>query len=91
MLRYQESQGEVARGNVARRAQTIVDTLGWDPECALEQSWGFIATELHEPEDAWAPALVLRKLGGDLARLDSWLRGLPTDARTFAEQGLEAS
>jgi hypothetical protein len=86
MMRFDETEGGGRLAEIGRRARKIVDTLAWDRGRATEQAWRFLDADLKEPEDVWAPALVLRKLDGESDRVRRWLAGLSPEARALAEQ-----
>lgn len=86
LLRFDAEDGGKRAAQISRRARAIVDTLGWDPGTSCAQAWAFAESELDEPEDAWAPHLVLSALGNDPERVRTWLGGLPPDARAFIDR-----
>ena len=62
----------------------MVDTLGWDPVTSRAQAWAFAESGLDQPEDAWAPHLVLSALAAhEPERLQAWVGGLSPEARAF--------
>ncbi len=83
MLRFDAEEGGTRAGEISRRAQAMVDTLGWDPATAIKQAWAFVESELHEPHDAWGPHLVLSTLGAAPDRLRTWTAGLAPEARAI--------
>ena len=85
ILSYDAEEGGQRAAEISRRAWAIVDTLGWDRATSCAQAWAFAEAELEGPADAWAPHLVLSTLGDDPARVQTWMEGIPTDARSFIQ------
>jgi hypothetical protein len=81
MLRFDAETGGAKAAEIGRRAQAILDTFAWEPATAAEQTWAFIQSELHEPQDAWGPHLVLSGLGREPEKVQAWARDLPPEAR----------
>jgi hypothetical protein len=75
ILRFeQEERGGAADLEATRaRARTIVEMLGWDVSTVLAHTWSFVETKVEDPEDAWAPLLVLRALEPNRERLEAWV------------------
>jgi hypothetical protein len=85
MLRFDAEEGGERAPDISRRAREMVGTLSWDPATSCAQAWAFAEAALEEPADAWAPHLVLSTLGDDPDRLQTWVRGLPAEARAFID------
>jgi hypothetical protein len=83
MLRFQDDPRGAKVAEIHRRVRVLVDTLAWDAEATLAQTWAFVGSRLHEPDDAWGPSLVLEKLEPDAKRVQDWLAGLEPEARTI--------
>lgn len=84
MLRFDADAGGKRAAEISRRARAVVDTLGWDPGTSCAQAWEFAESELDQPEDAWAPHVVLSALAADEPeRLEAWVAGLSPQARAF--------
>ena len=80
MLRFDAEQGGAKAAEIGRRARAILDTFGWEPETAAAQTWAFIESELHEPQDAWGPHLVFSTLGREPEKVQAWALNLPPEA-----------
>jgi hypothetical protein len=85
MLRFDAEEGGHRAAEISRRARAMVDTLGWDPATSCAQAWAFAEAGLEEPADAWAPHVVLSALDDDPDHLQTWVAGLPAEARAFID------
>ncbi|HJZ84557.1 MAG TPA: hypothetical protein VKN99_05265 [Polyangia bacterium] len=89
-LRYvaEQEQGperEQHQAQAHARVTEIVEALRWNADEVVRYVWQWLETPLAEPEDVFAPALLLRALGADQARVQRWLDALPEATRRLAD------
>lgn len=64
---------------VRDRIKATVEALRWNREEVLRLVWELMPESFDFPEDAYAPALLLRELGADPGKLRAWLDRLPPE------------
>ena len=83
MWRYDREQGGHGAAGISARTRAMLETLAWDPETAVTQAWAFVADDLHEPDDAWGPYLLLVHLKTADLRMRAWIHALPRETRAL--------
>ena len=59
--------------DIRDRVQSIVRALSWSREAVIGHVWSLLEGGLEQPEDAFAPALILRGLAPDDPQARQWL------------------
>lgn len=83
MWRYDREQGGQGAAGIGARTRAMLETLAWDPQTAAAQAWAFVTEDVHEPEDAWGPYLLLVHLQSADLRLRAWIHTLPRSTRAM--------
>ncbi len=83
MWRYDRQEGGRGADNISARTRAMLETLAWDPQTAVTQAWAFVANDVHQPEDAWGPYLLLVHLKTADLRLRAWVHTLPRPTRAL--------
>jgi hypothetical protein len=88
MLRFRGDGDASLLAGIQARIGDVLETLAWDAEAALKQTWAFIAQRLDGDafDDAWGPYVALRILEPDGKRVAHWLADLGQEARAVIEE-----
>jgi hypothetical protein len=83
LWRYDRENGGQGAAGIVARIRATLDTLAWAPAVAAAQAWAFVEEDLHDPEDAWGPHLLLAHLKTDAERRQNWFVSLAPETRAL--------